>query len=560
MKTLFKVIQVIFVVAILAGCSMGEETATVVLSLGQTARAVSLSEVSHVVVFSGPGEGKTVHIGPGGGSVSVVVTPGTWTITVTGYYQNQVYATGSATADVTAGRTTNVSIQMTVVYVEPPVVPPTTPATPISPPVDNRPDLGAQGFLFRIGSDGGFLYSNICVVGNIVSATAEPGTASAVLGTEDFTWQWQVDGQPVLADLTVDPSGNSYVVVPNDLSKKVTVTATHPDYKGEVTLRPMDVWRELNSDNWNDFTTQFGSTAFPATGNYVLTDSYVTASEPVGSFKNPFNGTFDGNGETIDLNITTVPSDKYIGLFGVIESSGTVKNLNITGDVYVIPTTSTDWHVGAVAGQNSGQIINVSVDITRLEIFSSSLSFNGYIGGITGTNVSVIKNCSVYGGTISVINDTSMAVYAGGIAGDNYTYGVIQNCWVKEIMVNSQGSSFSCAGGIAGINNGNIQKSVVFGSGTTIDEITGTTAGRIWGSGPGTGNENWGDISVLVDGTSAAPPLDADKPSGADATSTELVTESWWTDHWGSVWGDDWDEEKPWVWGSSDQPTLWFNW
>jgi len=546
MKTFFKVIPVVFVIALITGCSMGGETSAIVLDFGQggNARAVGMGELTHVIVFSGPTGSKTVNVAKGGGSISVSVVPGTWNISVTAYYQDEVYAMGTGTAEVKAGKITNVSIQMTVVWTDYAGVP------------NEKPMLAAQGFDFNIYSSGGLNPNTVCVVNNTVVAYVEPGKATLPIGTDDFTWEWQVDGIP--ATLGVDPLYPSeYKTQPDDVFKKVTVVVTHPKYAGSVTLGPVYVYMGLDSTNWLDFA---GGTHpdYPMTGYYVLLNDplFATVAAPVGGLAIPFNGIFDGNGQTIDLYITTVPADGYTGLFACIGPSGIVKNLNVTGEVNISPITGT-YYAGAVAGTNEGQIFNVSVTVgpSGIEIHDSVNNFTAYAGGIAGMNASVIANCSVEDGYVLALNVGSSPTLAGGITGENL--GTIHHCWVDETEVSSYGDASSGAGGIAGQNDGSIQNCVVIGMTNNIGSTSLGAAGRIWGIGtPVAATDNFGGTYVLVDGSSSYVGTFVDK-HGVDVNSFSF-DEAWWEGHWGSVWGN-YDEDKPWYWGSSSLPELWFN-
>jgi len=557
MKAFYKLVPLIFVIAVLAGCSMGEELATIRLSLGQaeTARAVSLSDVSHTVTLSGPTGSKTAEIGPGGGSVSFAVAPGTWNISVTAYYQGEVYATGSATAEVKAGKTTSVSVQMTVVYMEAPTF-----------PTDLRPLLSAQGFDLNIASD---FYSLICVEGSLVWAYAEPGSATPILGTEDFTWQWNVNGTPVKAG--VDPLyPNEYEVQPGDVDKNVTVTVTHPDYQGSVTLGPVLVCRGLDSINWPAFADQLGSPKFPDDGNYVLLEdiSTLTPGTIVGGFLAPFNGTFDGNGNTIDLVINSWTMDGYMGLFALIGPSGTVKNLNINAEINVTSIPSDTFYFGAVAGKNQGKIFNVFVRLnpSGINIVDTGSNFTAYIGGIAGWNENAISNCSVDGtssltGIFAQKNTSPAPLRAGGIVGWNA--GTVHHCWTLGVNVNCQGSYLgTSSGSIAGNSDTSIQNCVAIGP----SDITGTDysqAGRIWGTGNGIGSDNnYSDVDVTQTSSPVSGGLSSNRDGEDIAPTLAYNVESWWTDTagWDSVWGGwDADEAKPWYWGYYNMPSLWFN-
>lgn len=115
-----------------------------------------------------------------------------------------------------------------------------------------------------------------------------------------------------------------------------------------------------------------------------------------------FGGTFDGKGYTIS-GLTITNSVTPAGLFGVLQETGVVKNLNVSGDVS--PSGDADV-VGGIAGEKNGTIENCT--------YTGSVSGKQNTGGIAGINGTTgnIKKCNV-SGTISGENMT------GGIAGYN---------------------------------------------------------------------------------------------------------------------------------------------
>ena len=109
--------------ALLCTCGDGAgESASIRISMGgipsQGRAAVGIDQLQHTITLSGPTGVKTVSIA-GAGTASVAVAPGTWDISVQGYYGEELYSVGSASAEVRAGRSTSVSVQMTVVWSDP---------------------------------------------------------------------------------------------------------------------------------------------------------------------------------------------------------------------------------------------------------------------------------------------------------------------------------------------------------------------------------------------------------------------------------------------------------
>ncbi|MBQ0166444.1 MAG: hypothetical protein KBT02_04955 [Treponema sp.] len=133
----------------------------------------------------------------------------------------------------------------------------------------------------------------------------------------------------------------------------------------------------------------------------ILLDSDVTITgtyRAIGS-STKFQGTFDGQGHTVNINSQTTDAT-YYGLFGDVYG-GTIKNVTVTGSI----TTSGDRkYIGGIVGHlSSGTIENCINNVT--------ISGATYAGGIVGFPVScTIKNC---------INNASLSgtQYAGGIGG-----------------------------------------------------------------------------------------------------------------------------------------------
>ena len=184
-----------------------------------------------------------------------------------------------------------------------------------------------------------------------------------------------------------------------------------------------------------------------------------------------FSGNFNGNGHTIKgLNLdTTVTNDKnpYVGLFGIVNKGGVIRNLNVEGSF----NANTKEEFGIIAGKVSGgAIINCSVNVNAN--ISEYKDSNGtlYVGGIVGIaqDAATIKDCVVKG-TISVAGrkltlnedgtENRVNVVVGGIAGransNNATNSKtvkISNC-INQAVLKVTVSNNIYVGGIVGVNN-----------------------------------------------------------------------------------------------------------
>lgn len=182
-------------------------------------------------------------------------------------------------------------------------------------------------------------------------------------------------------------------------------------------------------------------------GNYQLTaDIIVTAP-----YANDFSGTFDGNGHTVTLNITSGSANT--GLFKKLVGGATVKNVITSGSITVNAnnvggiTGVADTELGAITISNckneadikgnkvvGGILGGCTEDDCALTISAcaneGNISGTRNIGGICGTleNAHFIKNCynsgEVTGSTI------------GGILGRGAKGVLIENCYNLENISN----------------------------------------------------------------------------------------------------------------------------
>ena len=106
--------------------------------------------------------------------------------------------------------------------------------------------------------------------------------------------------------------------------------------------------------------------AYPLNGNYKLIAD-IDMDSMIGSGDNAFTGTFDGNGHTIHLSITT--NNTYsTGLFGKV--NGTVENLITTGNV-----SGTGNNTGAISAGGGGTFRNCwnKANVTGSAAFASGI-------------------------------------------------------------------------------------------------------------------------------------------------------------------------------------------
>ncbi len=163
---------------------------------------------------------------------------------------------------------------------------------------------------------------------------------------------------------------------------------------------------------------------------YKLSDSWDNSNSPVttavGTESNSFTGTFDGNGKTLNVNISDT-SNQGTAPFRHIKDGAVIKNLTTAGSV--TGTTHASGLVGfSVDGSAEAPntidncIVNVAVSVT-------SASGDLHMGGVVGHGVmSYLKiKDTVFSGTM-----TNKGSYAGGLQGwSDGNHLTIENCLFK---------------------------------------------------------------------------------------------------------------------------------
>ena len=211
-------------------------------------------------------------------------------------------------------------------------------------------------------------------------------------------------------------------------------------------------------------------------GNYAIgkdIDGTNRVFISVGTPAMPFTGQFDGLGHTVSLMIAglTEPDGTNLpaGMFGVIGSTGVVRNLNLRNSILW-----NDFHnpsltqAGMVAGINKGHIANVFA--------SGSLRFsNGAVlGGLVGENDGVIERSA------SDVNLTASQSTLAGLVGINN--GTIAQSYSTGIVSASNPVN---AGGLVAVNRGKISQSFTAGA-VALDQASNPNPGAIAGDSGGT--------------------------------------------------------------------------
>ncbi len=240
----------------------------------------------------------------------------------------------------------------------------------------------------------------------------------------------------------------------------------------------------------------YPSAYFVLTADIVLPE--VSAGNnnftPLFSDEKPFLGTLDGAGHKI-TNLTVYNTETfYSGLFSVIGSTGSVKNLTLEN-----ASASGTNYVGIIAGWSLGSITDCTVSGVVTHIVANG--YKVFVGGVSGRAEGNIDGCSAAvnltvtdaqveayvggivgylssggsssspltlnaSGTISV--SSVHAVYVGGLVGRASSSAYLSKCHT-EMQITAVGS-YTCAGGLVGYGN-----SIINDSCTTGDVIANGT-------------------------------------------------------------------------------------
>lgn len=177
-----------------------------------------------------------------------------------------------------------------------------------------------------------------------------------------------------------------------------------------------------------------------------LTETDCQQLSPIGDHEDtPFSYTFDGGNHTIS-NLILPDENTYslhTGLFGYIDTNGSVKNLHITNASTI--KNPTCKYVGVIAAKNNGTINNCSVT----DSYATSIQ-DGTLGLISSLSTGHIINCYTQSNTIKVLK----GAYAGAIAGS--ADGYILNCYTRNNKFSTPSGVYK-VGSITGTSTYNVR-------------------------------------------------------------------------------------------------------
>lgn len=311
--------------------------------------------------------------------------------------------------------------------------------------------------------------------------------------TTDAVGDWNVDG--VFGDVTVTPVLPGYAFTPE--SAEHSTEASNVDFVGEMQPCTSGDPADLDDPCTITHLEQLQNIQDNLVGHFALIAN-INASEtatwnggegfePIGNEDDPFTGTLDGRDHRIQSLTIHRPTEKHVGLFGVLgveippgaESPdelvfGTVENLELSS-----VNVRGETQVGALAGQSQGLIRNVTVT-------GEVEATNGIVGGLVGRIYENYAETAVYDAhaEVDVVGGTSSV---GGLVGEHSSAGAIDSS-SSAGTVSGKGST----GGLIGqTNSANVYNSHstadVQGNGLGVGGLVGqnsyNTLTHSWSSG-----------------------------------------------------------------------------
>ena len=228
------------------------------------------------------------------------------------------------------------------------------------------------------------------------------------------------------------------------------------------------------------------------------TDIDLTGKDwtPIGTnYDNSYKGTFDGGGHTI-TGLTVTTYDKYAGLFGWLNSAGTVKNVVMEG--VQITNNHSSGFAGGVVGNSWGTIENCSV--------SGSVNGEVYVGGVVGKQTSgSMTGCSSSATVKGAVN-------VGGVAGESW--GSMTACYATgNVTLEIYPGKDISGGGVVGFKGGN-------------SVLACYATGNVNSKGSSTGNVHIGGLFGYKYATAIACYWKNNKEQGIGYNKEGIVTEA----------------------------------
>ena len=193
-----------------------------------------------------------------------------------------------------------------------------------------------------------------------------------------------------------------------DTSDDVTATCTVNVYPWAGSGTADDPFQIQNVDDWNTLAANVTGGETYSGIYFKMTDDIIGVTTRTGKNSvNPFSGTFDGQGHTMNLNIySTTTADVTSAPFGSI-SGATIKNLHITGS----ETTTAYMRAASIAGfAANSTITNCWSEVALTSGYNKDIDCGAFVATVIANSSLTLNGC-LFTGTITY---TNAAGYEGG--------------------------------------------------------------------------------------------------------------------------------------------------
>jgi hypothetical protein len=210
--------------------------------------------------------------------------------------------------------------------------------------------------------------------------------------------------------------------------------------------------------------------------------------EPIGAWKHPFRGIFNGRGYEICDMFISRPSEGGVGFFGSVGEAGAIKDIGVMN----VTVVTGDECVGGLVGYNRGTVSNC--------YSTGNVTGDFQVGGLVGRNYGTVRNSYS-------IDSVSGDVEVGGLVGGNeHEWEGIEGT-VSDSYSTGSVTGSGCVGGLVGLNSATVSDSYSTGSVTGEDDVgglvgeNGGTVNNSYSIGNVTGEEHVGGLAGHSAGT-----------------------------------------------------------
>ncbi|MGC9052870.1 MAG: PASTA domain-containing protein [Candidatus Hydrogenedens sp.] len=204
---------------------------------------------------------------------------------------------------------------------------------------------------------------------------------------------------------------------------------------------------------------------YPRNGNYVLTQDIDASAtfgwnggegfQPIGTYTEPFCGTFDGQGHKITGLHINRPNESNVGIFRYV-ATHIISHGSSAPEFYV------------------GKVKNLIIENAEITGGTNVGCLAGSILRIGSTNQSGYDERHLIEDIKIVNSKVNGVAFLGGIAG-TMSEGILQNCFVKDIFIIGQNT----IGGVLGSSSTQIKQccstGLVYGDGSQVGGFAGVT-------------------------------------------------------------------------------------